>query len=134
MRMAATTTTVCALRSAIPRVQAHSAARQLQPKNDCSGFVAQRYDAQHSHTRGPIPKDSAARRVILLNYGGPAMEGPRLTWNTSQELSVAGPPAPARPVGGPPVQSSPSVKCILEHPRYSGAPQYCLYSSRRPAE
>jgi hypothetical protein len=62
------------------------------------------------------------------------MEGPGLTWNTPQELSVAGPPAPARPLGGPPIQSSPSVKCILEHPGYSGAPQYFLYSTRRPAE
>jgi hypothetical protein len=96
--------------------------------------MAQEYDARHSHTRGPIPKDSAARRVILLNYGGPAMEGPGLTWNTSQELSVAGPPTPARPVGGPPVQSSPLVKCILEHLGYLGAPQYCLYLSRWPAE
>jgi hypothetical protein len=62
------------------------------------------------------------------------MEGPGLTWNTPQELSVAGPPAPARPLGGPPIQSSPLVKCILEHPGYSGAPQYFLYSTRRPAE
>jgi hypothetical protein len=30
--------------------------------------VAQEYDAPHSHTRGPIPKDSAAHRVILLYY------------------------------------------------------------------
>jgi hypothetical protein len=62
------------------------------------------------------------------------MEGPGLTWNTPQELSVAGPLAPARPLGGPPIQSSPSVKCILEQPGYSGAPQYFLYSSRRPAK
>jgi hypothetical protein len=62
------------------------------------------------------------------------MEGPGRSWNTPQELSVAGPPAPARPFGGPPIQSSPSVKCILEHPGYSGAPQYFLYSTRRPAE
>jgi hypothetical protein len=96
--------------------------------------VAQEYDARHSFTRRPIPKDSAARRVILLNYGGLAMEGPGLTGNTSQELSVGGPPTPARPLGGPPVQSSPSDGCILEHLGYSGAPQYCPYSSRRPAE
>jgi hypothetical protein len=96
----------------------------LQRQNDCSGFVALEYDARHSPTRRPIPKDSAARRVILLYYGGPAMEGPGLTGNTSQELSV----------GGLLVQSSPSDGCILEHLGYSGAPQYCLYSSRRPAE
>jgi hypothetical protein len=85
--------------------------------------VALEYDARHSPTRRPIPKDSAARRVILLYYGGPAMEGPGLTGNTSQELSV----------GGLLVQSSPSDGCILEHLGYSGAPQYCLYSSRGPA-
>jgi hypothetical protein len=96
--------------------------------------VALEYDARHSPTRQPIPKDSAARRVILLYYGGPAMEGLGLTGNTSQELSIGGPPTPVRPVGGPPVQSSPSDGCILEHPGYSGAPEYCLYSSRRPAE
>jgi hypothetical protein len=62
------------------------------------------------------------------------MEGPGRSWNTPQELSVAGPPAPARPFGGPPIQSSPSVKCILEHPGYLGAPQYFFYSTRRPAE
>jgi hypothetical protein len=96
--------------------------------------VALEYDARHSPTRRPIPKDSAARRVILLYYSGPAIEGPGLTGNTSQELSVGGPPTPARPVSGPPVQSSPSDGCILEHPGYSGAPQYCLYASRRPVE
>jgi hypothetical protein len=96
--------------------------------------VALEYDARHSPTRRPIPKDSAGRRVILLYYGGPAMEGPGLTGNTSQELSIGGPLTPARPIGGPPVQSSPSDECILELPGYSGAPEYCLYSSRRVAD
>jgi hypothetical protein len=96
--------------------------------------VALEYDARHFLTRRPIAKDSEARRVVILYYDGPAMEGPGLTENTTQELSVGGPPSQARPVGGPPIQSSPSDGCILEHPGYLGAPEYCLYSSRRPAE
>jgi hypothetical protein len=96
--------------------------------------VALEYDARHSLTRRPIAKDSAARRVVLLHYSGPAMEGPGLTGNTTQELSVGGPPSHARPVGGPPIQSFRSDGCILEHPRYSSVPEYCLYSSWRPAE
>jgi hypothetical protein len=96
--------------------------------------VALEYDARHSPTRRPIAKDSAARRVVLLHYSGPAMEGSGLTGNTTQELSVGGPPSHARPVGGPPIQSFRSDGCILEHPGYSSAPEYCLYSSWRPAE
>jgi hypothetical protein len=96
--------------------------------------VALEYDARHSPTRRPIAKDSAARRVVVMHYGGLAMEGPRLTRNKTQELSVGGLPSHARLVGGPPIQLSPSDGCILEHPGYSGAPEYCLYSRRRPAE
>jgi hypothetical protein len=62
------------------------------------------------------------------------MEGLGLTGNTTQELSVSGLPSHARPIGGPLIQSSPSDGCILEHPGYSGAPEYCLYSSWRPAK
>jgi hypothetical protein len=96
--------------------------------------VALEYDGRHSPTRRPIANDSAACRVVLLHYGGLAMEGPGLTGNRTQELSVSGPRSHAGPVGGPPIQSSPSDGCILEHPGYSGAPEYCLYSSRRPTE
>jgi hypothetical protein len=96
--------------------------------------VALEYDARDSATRRPIAKDLAARQVVLLHYSGPAMEGPGLIGNRTQELSVGGPPSHARSVGGPPIQSSPLDGCILEHPGYSGAPEYCFYSSRWPAE
>ena len=86
----------------------------------------------------------AGRQFIFLHYGQPAMEGPRHSGQATLVLAIGNPLSHGRLLGGLPswlsilgslpIQLSPLEGCRLEDLGNSGPPEYCLYSTWRPAK